>query len=56
MNVSAPRQITLWISIILVILGILPLIGLGFGVGYILSWGILVGYLVLLAGVLFDGM
>lgn len=56
MSISAPKQITVIIAVILAILGILPMIGLSFGFGAILSWGVLAGFIVLLAGVLFEGV
>ena len=56
MNISAPKQITVIVAVILAILGILPMIGLSFGMASILSWGILAGFVVLLAGVLFEGI
>ncbi len=56
MNISAPKQITVIVAIILVILGLLPMFGLGFGVETLLSWGVLAGFIVLLAGVLFEGV
>ena len=56
MNISAPKQITVIIAVILAILGILPMIGLGFGIEAVLSWGVLAGFIVLLAGVLFEGI
>lgn len=56
MKISAPKQITVIIAVILAVLGILPMFGLTFGSGAILSWGVLAGFIVLLAGVLYDGL
>lgn len=56
MTISAPKQITVIVAVILAILGLLPMFGLGFGIEAILSWGILAGFIVLLAGVLFEGV
>ncbi len=57
MNLSAPKQITMWIAVILAIIGILPMIGVTIaGLTVIMAWCLPVGFLVLLAGVLFDGI
>ncbi len=56
MKISAPKQITVWIAVILAILGFLPMINIGFGIGAILAWGLPLGFLLLLAGVLFEGI
>ena len=56
MKISAPKQITVIIAVILAILGLLPLVGLDFGIASILNWGVLAGFVVLLAGVLFEGV
>ncbi len=46
----------MWIAIVLAVLGILPMINLGFGMDSVLDWGVLAGFIVLLAGVLFEGI
>lgn len=56
MSISAPKQITVIVAVILVILGLLPKVGFGFGYEAILEWGVLAGFIVLLAGVLFEGI
>ena len=57
MKISAPKQITVIIAVILAIIGILPMFGVAIaGLTAIMSWGLLVGFLVLLAGVLLEGV
>jgi hypothetical protein len=57
MKISAPKQITVIVAVILAIIGLLPMFGVAIaGLTAIMSWGVLVGFLVLLAGVLFDGI
>ena len=57
MKLSAPKQITLMIAVILAIIGVLPMLGVAVaGLTTIMVWCLPVGFVVLLAGVLFEGV
>jgi hypothetical protein len=57
MKISAPKQITMWIAVILAIIGVLPMLGVAIaGLTTIMAWCLPVGFIVLLAGVLFEGI
>lgn len=53
MNLSAPTQVVFLISLVLAVIGLLPLIGIT-AIPYA-SWGLLAGYVVLAIGCLFKG-
>jgi hypothetical protein len=53
MNLSAPTQIVFIISLVLAVIGILPLLGVALpAVGFSTAWILVLAYIVLAAGVL----
>lgn len=52
MNLNAPKQITFWISVLLVIIGIV----LSFIAGAWAWWLVVAGFILLAIGCLFDGI
>lgn len=56
MNLSAPTQIVFVISLVLAVIGILPLLGVALPVdGTLMDLALPLGYVVLAIGVLFKG-
>jgi threonine/homoserine/homoserine lactone efflux protein len=56
MNLSAPKQITFWIAVVLVVIGIVAsIVSLGFLSTYAL-WIVVIGFVVLALGVLIEGL
>lgn len=57
MQLSAPTFVVFLISLVLAVLGVLPLIGIALPIiGAHPTWLLLAGYVVLLVGVLFKGI
>ena len=56
MSLSAPRQITFWISIVLVIVGILANFVSSLGLAGSSLWLVVIAFVILAAGNLFDGL
>lgn len=53
MNLSAPTKIVFLISLVLAIIGILPLLGIAIpSIGMSATWALVLAYVVLAAGVL----
>jgi hypothetical protein len=56
MNLSAPKQITFWIAVVLGVLGILGTLGPTLGLGSFAGWLLMLGFIVLVLGNLLEGL
>ena len=57
MKLSAPTKLVFLISLVLAIIGILPLLGVAIpSVGISIAWALALAYIVLAVGVLFKGL
>lgn len=56
MNLSAPTQIVFIISLVLAIIGILPMLGIALPGGALVAWALPVGYILLALGVTMKGL
>jgi hypothetical protein len=56
MNLSAPKQITFWIAVILGVLGILGTLVPTIGLGSFAGWLLMIGFIVLVLGNLLEGL
>lgn len=56
MKLTPPTKIVFWISVVLVVLGLLGQFGVVAALGAYVAWLYLIGYVVLLLGLLVKGM
>ena len=56
MNLSAPKQITFWIAVILGVLGILGTLVPTIGLGSFAGWLLIIGFIVLVLANLLEGL
>lgn len=56
MNLSAPKQITFWIAVVLGVLGILGSLVPTIGLGSFAGWLLIIGFVVLVLANLFEGL
>lgn len=55
MKLRSPKNITFWIAVILALLGLFGQLGVGILAGYAF-WLVLVGFILLVLGILLDGI
>lgn len=56
MRLSAPKQITFWIAVILAVIGLVAQLGIVAALGGYAFWFVFVGFVVLAAGCFFEGV
>lgn len=56
MDLSAPKQVTFWIAVVLAILGVLGSLVPSLGLASFAFWLVVIGFVVLAAGNLFEGL
>jgi threonine/homoserine/homoserine lactone efflux protein len=56
MELSAPKQITFWIAVVLAVLGILGSLVPSLGLGGFAFWLVVIGFVLLAAANLFEGL
>ena len=56
MDLSAPKQVTFWIAVVLAILGVLGSLVPSLGLAGFAVWLVVIGFVILAAGNLFEGL
>lgn len=56
MNLSAPKQITFWIAVALAVIGVIAKLVPTLGISAYAGWLVIIGFAVLAAGNVFEGL
>ena len=56
MNLSAPKQVTFWIAVVLAIVAVLGALVTSLGITAFAFWLLAIGFVILAAGNLFEGL